>query len=158
MSKVIKNMSRAKEVKIEGYDKPFKFDLSDKRVNNKALHLVLYIKGIADKQAKIIEEANKIEDLLERKVFISDKELEILTELKNMINDLFDFPITDAMFGTGCTPEVYRYTELFEQLHPIFEEVVKEQQEQIKNFKKQYGLDRIIKPNEEDTQKFFAEA
>lgn len=142
MSKTISNLSLATEIKVEGCDTPLKIDFSDKRIINKLLHLQSYYASLEDRMTETIEEAKKIENPLERMVFISDNELSLLTELRDSVNDLFNTDVTGIMFG-DCIPGVERYYGLFEALSPYIKEAVTKQREILNSVKEKYGLERL---------------
>lgn len=140
--KTIENLSLATEFKVKGYDKPLRIDFSDKRVINKLLHLQAFYSNMDKIMQEKKEEADKIEDRLEKLLFMSDTEVELLTELKNKVDDLFNENITEAMFG-DCVPSVERYFNLFEAISPFIKEAVSQQNKIISEVNQKYGLDRI---------------
>lgn len=154
MAEVIKNLNMTTKIPIEGYDKVLELNLADKRVINKLIHAqVHYAKG--DKfMEEVYEKAKSIEDPLERLAYISDMEIKFLTELKDIVNDIFGTDIVTPMFGEGI-PSVEMYFVIFEALAPYIREAVQKQKQISKTVIEKYGLNRIKKPDEEDMQNFF---
>lgn len=153
MADVIKKLNTITKIQIEGYDKGLELNLADKRVINKLIHAqVHYAKG--DKfMEEVYEKAKSIEDPLERLAYISDMELKFLTELKDIVNDIFGTDIVTPLFGDGV-PSVEMYFVIFEALAPYIREAVKKQKEISQAITEKYGLDRLVKPDAEDTEKF----
>lgn len=140
--KQLNNLSMATSIKVKGSDYELKIDFSDKRMVNKMLHLMKTYENIEEEMNVQFAEAEKIEDTLDKLIFISDAEVAILTKFKNSINDLFNTDVVTPLFG-DCLPDINRYYDLLEALRPYMEKAMEEQEKMNERITKQYGLDRI---------------
>lgn len=138
----IKNLSLETELNIEGLDKPIKIDFTDKRVTNRLLKLVARYRNIEQEIDDKTAELDTIEDDIDRALAVSDLELNILTELKEQVNEAFGVDIVGAMFG-DTIPGVERYTELFETLMPYIKEAKLAEAKTINRITELYGGERI---------------
>ena len=139
----IKNLSLETELNIEGLDKPIKIDFTDKRVTNRLLKLVARYRNIEQEIDAKTAELDAIEDDIDRALAISDLELNILTELKEQVNEAFGVDIVGAMFG-DTVPGVERYTELFETLMPYIKEAKLAEAKTINRITELYSGERIV--------------
>ena len=139
----IKNLSLETELNIEGLDKPIKIDFTDKRVTNRLLKLVARYRNIEQEIDDKTAELDAIEDDIDRALAISDLELNILTELKEQVNEAFGVDIVGAMFG-DTVPGVERYTELFETLMPYIKEAKLAEAKTINRITELYSGERIV--------------
>lgn len=139
MSNQMNSLSLATEIKVKGYDGVLKIDFSDSRIKNKVLHLMKYYGGMEQKMTEVYETAKKIEDDLDRVLYVSDAEIEVLEGLKNNINDLFGTDVVTAMFG-NCLPSVERYYSLMEALEPYAKQSFETQAKMQADIVKKYNL------------------
>lgn len=140
--KQLNNLSMATSIKVKGSDYELKIDFSDKRMVNKMLHLMKTYENIEEVMNAKFEEAEKIENALDKLIFISDAEVEVLTNLKDNINDLFNTDVVTPLFG-DCLPDINRYYDLFEALRPYMEKAREEQEKMNARITEQYGLERL---------------
>lgn len=140
----IKNYSMRQKIKVSGCNREIEIDFSDRRRMNKILHLMKFYRDLEVMAKEIDEKAAKIEDLLERRIFIDDEEMKILEKLKSDVDDAFGAGITEALFG-DCVPEVYRYYSLFEAVSPVIAEYSEARLKAIASVSEKYSLERLSK-------------
>lgn len=136
----VKNLNLASEIHIDGYDGVIKIDFSDLRMRNKLIHLAKHYREIEGIMQNVYEEAQKIEDQLDKILYVSDKETEVLEGVKKRFEDVFGADVIMAMFG-DCLPSIERYSGLLEALTPYLQESMKKQAEESEKLSKKYNID-----------------
>lgn len=143
MNETIRNLSMATEIKIEGYEKPLRIDFSDKGIKLRILKLMKEFQNADTEMAIAAKEAEGIEDEVDKLIFITEKEVELLTRIKDSVNYVFGTNLTDAMFGEGCLPDLERYFPLLDAIKPFAVKAAKEQAEMSAKINEKYGLNRL---------------
>ena len=94
-----------------------------------------------DKKADVkeaISDANM--DML---IAASDIEIEILQDFKDEVNNAFNAPITDIMFGDTLPPLEY-YVELFEAITPYIQKAKAAENKTLQAINEKYKLNNVV--------------
>lgn len=123
-------------IKSMGIDIETKEEISDENIET-----FLNNKVSADKRDKvkeIIADGNM--DLL---IAASDIEIDILQDFKDEVNNAFNAPITDIMFGDTLPPLEY-YVELFEAITPYIQKAKEAENKTLQAITEKYKLNNVV--------------
>lgn len=124
---LIKSMGINIESKDEITDENIETFLSEKVSSDKR-----------DKVKEVIADANM--DML---IAASDIEIDILQDFKDEVNNAFNAPITDIMFGDTIPPLEY-YVELFETITPYIQKAKAAENKTLQAINEKYKLNNVV--------------
>lgn len=114
---------------------------SKDEINDENIEKFLAEKVSEDKKAdvkEVISDANM--DML---IAASDIEIEILQDFKDEVNNAFNAPITDIMFGDTLPPLEY-YVELFEAITPYIQKAKAAENKTLQAINEKYKLNNVV--------------
>lgn len=114
---------------------------SKDEINDENIEKFLAEKVSEDKKADVkeaISDANM--DML---IAASDIEIEILQDFKDEVNNAFNAPITDIMFGDTLPPLEY-YVELFEAITPYIQKAKAAENKTLQAINEKYKLNNVV--------------
>jgi DNA-directed RNA polymerase beta' subunit len=123
-------------IKSMGINIESKDEISDENIEK-----FLAEKVSEDKKAdvkEVIAEANM--DML---IAASDIEIDILQDFKDEVNNAFNAPITDIMFGDTLPPLEY-YVELFEAITPYIQKAKAAENKTLQAINEKYKLNNVV--------------
>ncbi len=123
-------------IKSEGIDIESADELSDENIEEFLQNKVPENKKEIIKQE--IEGTN-----IELMIAASDLEIDILQDFKNEVDDAFNAPITNAIFGNTLPPLEY-YVELFDMVTPYIQQAKLQESKTIESINKKYNLDNVV--------------
>ncbi len=146
----IKSLNMATKLTIEGYDGEISIDFTDVRMRNKLIHLMKFYMSAENRMKAVYEDANKIEDKLDKLIYVTDSELEILEEVRAKFEGIFGKECITAMYG-DCIPPIDRYTALLDALSPAFKESFEQLKEEEDRLSKKYNLPEEVSPTDNES-------
>lgn len=114
---------------------------SKDEINDENIEKFLVEKVSEDKKADVkeaISDANM--DML---IAASDIEIDILQDFKDEVNNAFNAPITDIMFGDTLPPLEY-YVELFEAITPYIQKAKAAENKTLQAINEKYKLNNVV--------------
>lgn len=114
---------------------------SKDEINDENIEKFLAEKVSEDKKADVkeaISDANM--DML---IAASDIEIDILQDFKDEVNNAFNAPITDIMFGDTLPPLEY-YVELFEAITPYIQKAKAAENKTLQAINEKYKLNNVV--------------
>lgn len=144
---IYKNLDKTVLITIDGTDRSFKMNFTDKRFLSKLLKLVNKYRSFDDRLKTIVDQlqAEAEQDEVQAGIKLLDQIVAIEEEFKADVNDCFGQNVTDIVFGEGSLPDIQDYAEFFEQIEPLIADARKMESEKLKSVLDKYGVQRITK-------------
>lgn len=135
----LKKDIRVVKIPVEGDELPLEIDVADAYFMAQLVKLVKYTRDVQKAIKEKLDEAEKIEDVIDRTCAIADINLDFSKALKDRVDDIFGEGTVEKYIGARV-PLVYRYAGFFEAVTPYINEYYANERELSTTIANEYNI------------------